>query len=76
MSSGFDGSRMNWSKLGTVLAILALVGLVVGAVASLLGGGVLATRSGAFVFGLVVVVVVVLAVVGTTAARGIENPYW
>ena len=67
---------MNWTRFGTVLAVLALAGLAVGGLSSLLGGGVLATQSGAFVLGIVVVVVAILAIAGTTAARGIENPYW
>lgn len=67
---------MNWSRLGTMVAVLALVGLVAGAAASLLGGGVLATQSGVYVVGLVAVVVLVLSVAGTTAASRIENPYW
>ena len=67
---------MNWSRLGTALVVLALVGLVVGAVASLLDGGVLATRSGAFVLGVVALVVAILVVAGTVGASRIENPYW
>lgn len=67
---------MNWARLGTAVAVLALVGLVAGAVASLLGGGVLATQSGVYVVGLVAVVVAVLAVAGTVAAGRVENPYW
>jgi fructose-specific phosphotransferase system IIC component len=67
---------MNWSRVGTVLAVLALGGLVAGAVASLLGGGVLATQSGAFVLGVVVVVVAILSIAGTVAASRIRNPYW
>lgn len=67
---------MNWSRIGTVLAVLALAGLAVGGLATLLDGGVLATQSGLFVLGVVVAVVAVLALAGTTAARGIENPYW
>ena len=67
---------MNWTRFGTVLAVLALGGLAVGALASLFNGGVLATQSGSFVLGLVVIVVAILAIAGTTAARGVENPYW
>ena len=67
---------MNWTRFGTVLAVLGFGGLAVGALASLLDGGVLATQSGAFVLGVVVVVVAILAIAGTAAARGIENPYW
>lgn len=67
---------MNWLQFGAILAVLALGGLAVGALESLLGGGVLATQSGAFVVGVVVVIVAVLAIAGTAAARGTENPYW
>ena len=67
---------MNWTRFGTVLAVLALAGLAVGALASLLDGGVLATQSGSYVLGIVVALVAILAIAGTAAARGIENPYW
>ena len=67
---------MNWSRVAVVLAVLALGVLVVGAVASLLGGGTLDTRSGVLVIGIVGLTVLVLASAGLKGADIVKNPYW